>query len=134
MLKEHPLPLLNQQIALEDLNFLLTSYLTREDNIFHIKLLITQIIESSKTGNNENIPIDMKSVIFQFQNNEKCRQNYENEILKRLKNLKCQVQHQKIIIYKLTSKILKINATYFSKMQFYFPKLAELMTVEQGEF
>jgi len=64
MLKEHPLPLLNQQIALEDLNFLLTSYLTREDNIFHIKLLITQIIESSKTGNNENIPIDMKSVIF----------------------------------------------------------------------
>ena len=64
MLKEHPLPLLNQQIALEDLNFLLTSYLTREDNIFHIKLLITQIIESSKAGNNETIHIDMKSVIF----------------------------------------------------------------------
>ena len=62
------------------------------------------------------------------------RQNIEDKIPAKYKNHKLDVQNNKVISYKMSSKLLKINNIYSNKLQFYFPWIFEFLSqLEVGE-
>ncbi|KAL4440949.1 hypothetical protein ABPG74_009362 [Tetrahymena malaccensis] len=139
-----------QEIDLEDLNYIQQSYITREDNILHLRIYLMQIIENgfglrggSASGNhnlnaaNQNTLNELRQIIQTLQNLEKYRADYEDQVIAKYQNFLASKSNTnsnagiKALGFKIFSKIHKLNVAYLNKIQVFFPKLYEIIFQDQ---
>ncbi|EAS02128.2 hypothetical protein TTHERM_00558090 (macronuclear) [Tetrahymena thermophila SB210] len=139
-----------QEIDLEDLNYIQQSYITREDNILHLRIYLMQIIENgfglrggSASGNqnlnaaNQNTLNELRQIIYSLQSLEKYRADYEDQVIAKYQNFLASKSNTnsnagiKALGFKIFSKIHKLNVAYLNKIQVFFPKLYDIIFQDQ---
>ncbi|KAL4488809.1 hypothetical protein ABPG72_016462 [Tetrahymena utriculariae] len=139
-----------QEIDLEDLNYIQQSYITREDNILHLRIYLMQIIENgfalrggSASGNqnlnaaNQSTLNELRQIIYSLQSLEKYRVDYEDQVIAKYQNFLASKSNTnsnagiKALGFKIFSKIHKLNIAYLNKIQVFFPKLYDIIFQDQ---
>ncbi|KAL4469815.1 hypothetical protein ABPG72_022135 [Tetrahymena utriculariae] len=129
--------LLQLRLNNDDISTLLSCYQSREDSIFQMRVCVMQILENIQGKSSTEIQNIVRNISHILLDTERIRFMEENKVIEKYASPLIQPiflennSSAKQMVFRYGSKLNKINNSYYQKIQFYFPRMAELIQQEQ---
>ncbi|EAS02670.1 hypothetical protein TTHERM_00579140 (macronuclear) [Tetrahymena thermophila SB210] len=125
------------RLHIDDISTLLSCYQSREDSIFQMRVCVMQILENIQGKSLNEIQNIVRNISHILLDTERIRFVEENKVIEKYASPLIQPIYlennssAKQMVFRYGSKLNKINNSYYQKIQFYFPRMAELIQQEQ---